>query len=165
MATEISVKQPELTDLEAAYALQVGRGMKCQLAAKTVGYSDWEHEPTRLHRRPHVLAAIAAERSRIVDTYAGSLGLAVLMELAEDTDQPGPVRQSAARWLAEAAGLGAANKPAKALGDKTMGEMTAAELRETMRVARAEMDKTRQAHGAPVSAEIVDITPDKPNVD
>lgn len=162
MANELSLRETNLTEKQQIFASWVAQGLDASKAAEIAGYTAPYSEGSRTLALPHVQEAIRAEREILLVEIAG-LAVKALRELVGPNNPPA-VRLRAAERSLDMAGH-VAKPAAKALADKTMGEMTAAELRETMRVARAEMDKTRQGHGAPVSAEIVDITPDKPSID
>lgn len=131
-------------------------------AAEIAGYTDPGASGWRTLALPHIQEAIRAEREMMLAEIAG-LSVIALRELVGPNNPPA-VRLRAAERSLDMAGH-VAKPAAKALADKTMGEMTAAELREVMRQSRAEMEKAKQGHGATVSAEIIDVTAEKPNDD
>lgn len=162
MVNEVSLQEKDLTDRQQIFVTQVAMGISHVKAAEIAGYTDPGASGWRTLALPHIQEAIRAEREMMLAEIAG-LSVIALRELVGPNNPPA-VRLRAAERSLDMAGHVA--KPAiKALADKTMGEMTAAELREVMRQSRAEMEKARQGHGAMVSAEIIDVTAEKPSND
>lgn len=162
MANDLSLQEKNLTDRQQIFVQHAAQGLSAADAAKLAGYTDPVSSGWRTLALPHVQEAIRAEREILLVEIAG-LAVKALRELVGPNNPPA-VRLRAAERSLDMAGH-VAKPAAKALADKTMGEMTAAELREVMRQSRAEMEKAKQGQGALVSAEIIDVTPQKPNVD
>ena len=143
-------------------------------AARLAGYS--EHSAREIGRqlldKPHIQDAIRESNERLISSTMATKAIALLGRVIEDESVPMKTRVDAARTILDRAGFSALPPIApNRLSDKMLSEMTAAELRETMRQAKAEMDKAAkgvtvidQAPGVAESqtisgeAEIVDST-------
>lgn len=140
-----------LTDMQAAFVVAfttvpnaIGNAAA---SARLAGYS--ENSAKELGRRlvdlPHVQAAIREANQQQISGQMATKAIALLGRVIEDESVPMKTRVDAARTILDRAGYSALPPAApKRLTDKTMSEMTADELRETMRLARAEMDKAAQ---------------------
>jgi hypothetical protein len=128
-------------DFVLAYLANGGQAGKAAISA---GYADPVPTGWKLLRNRAVLAAIHDETVQRVAT-GGAIGVAVLVEVAQDKAAPPAARVSAAKWLAEAAGHGLAARKAGELAaddddlaDKSLGELyaMAEQLREQLAAKR-----------------------------
>lgn len=162
MANEVSLREANLTERQQIFVDWCAKGVGSTKAAELAGYAAPASEGSRTILLPHVQEAI---RQATIRRMAGLSSKALnTLETLLEPEYPPAVRRQAADSILDRAGYSPATvKPGS--NDKSMSEMTAAELLETMRQARAEMDKAKPAYRAPVSAEIIDVTPQNPNVD
>lgn len=132
---------PALTDRQAQFIHHlVTTGCTPTEAARAVGYAEPKQEAYRLTRTPHVNAAIRQERERLISAHGANLAIATLNEIMRDTHAPASARVSASRTMLEAAGVFDKNGRDRDTG-KTLTEMSADELAETIRKLDAEMQR------------------------
>jgi len=84
----------------------VANGGDRQKAARMAGYRDPRTEGYRLLNTQKVRDAIKHEQERVIGCEGASLALGVLFDLLKE-NAPANVRFQAARWILEAAGIGA----------------------------------------------------------
>jgi hypothetical protein len=133
-----------------AYTTAEGAVGNASEAARQAGYSF--HTAGEIARqlmgKPHVRDAIREANKEQISGRMATKAIALLGRVIDDESVPMKTRVDAARTILDRAGFCALQAPPKRLSDKHLSEMTADELRETMRLARAEMDKA--AKGATV---------------
>lgn len=148
----------ELTELQRAFvaAFVASGGKNATDAAREAGYSaeSARTEAWRLLRKPHVQAAIRAERTRAIGTEGGTLAWSVINGILGDERAPHGVRFEAAKFVLGVAGH-VAPRAADAQGDDrdAVEDMSLEELNEFIR--RGE-EKIRLRKAATESAESVD---------
>lgn len=135
-----------LTEMQAAFVVAftadpAGIGNPTA-AAKLAGYAETAAKDLgrRLVALPHVQDAIRAANQQQISGQMATKAIALLGRVIEDETVSMKVRVDAARSILDRAGYSALPGIAKRPNDKQLAEMTAEELRETMRRARAEMD-------------------------
>jgi len=136
-----------LTDLQAAFVVAftsdpTGIGNPTA-AAKLAGYAQASARDLgrRLVALPHVQDAIREANQRQISGALAAKSVALLGRVIDDESVSMKVRVDAARTILDRAGFCALPAGPKRFDDKSLAEMTSDELRETMRRARAEMDK------------------------
>jgi Terminase small subunit len=130
-------------------------------AARRAGYSVHTAGEIggQLLRKQHVIDAIREANKEQISGKMATKAIALLGRVIDDESVPMKTRVDAARTILDRAGFCALQAPPKKLHDKSMSEMTADELRETMRLARAEMDKSA------TGAKVIDQAPGVADLD
>lgn len=132
----------ELTERQRAFvvAFVASGGKNATEAAREAGFSaaSARQEAWRLLRKPHVQAAIRAERARAIGTEGGSLAWSVIEGILKDERSPVGVRFEAAKFVMGLAGH-VAPKPGEEQGDTptSLEDMTVAQLEEIIRRGEA----------------------------
>ena len=136
-----------LTDMQAAFVAHFtttpGGIGNAAGAARLAGYAENSAKELghRLVNLPHVQAAIREANQQQISGQIATKAIALLDRVIDDESVPIKTRVDAAKTILDRAGFCALPTAPKNLRDKELAEMTADELRETMRQARAEMDK------------------------
>jgi terminase small subunit-like protein len=130
-----------------AYTTGEGAIGNASEAARRAGYSVHTAGEIggQLLRKQHVIDAIREANKEQISGKMATKAIALLGRVIDDESVPMKTRVDAARTILDRAGFCALQAPPKKLHDKSMAEMTADELRETMRLARAEMDRATQS--------------------
>ena len=129
-----------LTDPQQAFVDElVASGCNPTEAARRAGYTHPAQEAYRLIRKPNIIAAIRSERSRLVEGDLTGLALKTLHEIFLDTGASPALKLKAAVIVLRMAGyIGSGAEHPGNGGEKTLQEMTEAELRAMAAQLRAD---------------------------
>ena len=148
-----------LTDMQRIFVrAYVENGARATDAARTAGYAEPRQMAWHLLRNRAVMAAIHDETIQRV-AAGGTIGVGVLVEVAQDRAAPPAARVSAAKWLAEAAGHGLAARKAGELADddRPLEERSLGELEQMAADLAAQL---RAAREGIIEGEVREIAPD-----
>jgi len=134
-----------LTAMQAAFVRHVALDCMTQTkAAEAAGYAQPAARAVELVRTPHVMAAIHAARSAIINTDLAALGLRTMRDLMADPSNPAPVRFQAAKWSLEAAGHKAEqDKAGLPAHERPLHEMSLTELESFIARGEGALSKLR----------------------
>lgn len=151
------VASDELTDKQKKFVRAVVRnGGQQTAAAREAGYNDAGARAWELMQKPHVLAAIRAERQRYIDGDLANIAAGTMRDLLVDDSTPAATRFQAAKWCLEQAGHSSADGVKKLIDEgKSLDSMEISELEAFIR-AGAEAISTL----ADKERRTIDITPD-----
>jgi hypothetical protein len=148
-----------LTDMQNAFVVaftsdSTARG-NATVAARLAGYAETSARDLgrRLVGLPHIQDAIRASNLQQISGALASKAVGLLEKVLDDEEAPLKLRVEAAKTILDRAGYAASPTAPKSLSDKSLAVMTASELRETMRLAKIEMDRARVINQPPAVAE------------
>lgn len=120
-----------LTDKQARFALECARGTPPDIAATLAGYTDGSHSAWLLRNNPNVQAAIAAEVRKFLHTVAAPAAINLMYSFMIDDKKDDKLRLACAKTVADRAGFIAPKaRDDKGLGEKSLVDMTAGEMKE-----------------------------------
>jgi hypothetical protein len=134
-----------LTEQQTAFVeAYVSNGCKGSAAATAAGYAS-PRDSWRLLNNAAVIEAIRARAAVLVLAKGGTVGVGVLLEVAQDKGATAAARVSAAKWLAEAAGHGlAARKAGEVTDDDTpLDQLPLGDLEQIAHQLAAQIAATR----------------------
>lgn len=123
------------------FAKAWAQGLSQTEAARAAGYADPQQSGWELARKPDVLMAVSVLRRQYIVSKGSKRAIDTMYELMDEA-QPAGVRFQAAKWMLEAAGLGAgaaargASEGEPGAADGAIGEMDEAGLQAVIAAAR-----------------------------
>lgn len=147
--------------MQARFAREVARSGNLSESARKAGYEFFDNAGYDLVRLPHVAAAVEFEIRSLLQTEAAPAALQVLQTLLHDANSGGRIRVDAAKILLDRAGF---TPPANSKGDaaeRSLAEMTAAELKEFIGSLEGELAGRATLVNAPPNAPIEGDSPSK----
>lgn len=154
MATEVIDQQRAFAE---AYVLGNGNATQAAIAA---GYSPISARQTasRLLHTPHVQEAIRRAQAHALRGRLASKALGVLEKILDDDGAPAGVRVDAAKTVLDRAGFAAARSPeADALVEKSLHEMTGAELEDFVRRGYRQLEVLSLKSRAAIDADTASV--------
>lgn len=126
----------ELTDIQSTFVRHlVLTGCTPTEAARHAGYAHAAQRATELVRKPHIVAAIREEQSRILDGDLTNVAMRTLKEVMENPKSPASARVAASRAVLEASGHFRRDRETL-IEDKDPLDMTTQELEAFIRKSR-----------------------------
>ncbi len=137
----------ELTEQQAAFVSNMVRGgLTPTESARRAGYAHAAQRATELVRKPHVMAAIRQEQSRLLDGDLANVALRTLRGVMEDQQSPASAKVAASRAVLEACGhFKRSQEPS--LEEKDPLDMSAQELEAFVKKGRAELRRMTETAG------------------
>lgn len=140
----------------------VRNGGNAMAAARQAGYGgegsararSWE-----LLQKPHILAAVRAERERYIASDLANLAAGTMRAILEDENAPRAVQFQAAKWCLERAGHKTDELEDLLNGRKSLNDMTIEELQTFINAGGAALEKLQHDR-----ARVIDITPESAQV-
>lgn len=140
-------KMSELTEQQAAFVSHlVLDGLTPTESARRAGYAHAAQRATELVRKPHVMAAIRQEQSRLLDGDLANVALRTLRGVMEDQQSPASAKVAASRAVLEASGYFKREQESP-LENKSPLDMSAQELEAFVRKGRAELRRMTETAG------------------
>lgn len=132
----------ELTEIQSAFvSYLVLEGCNPTEAARRAGYSHPKSRSWELLRKPHIIAAIREEQTRILDGDLANIAMNTLRNVMENENSPASSRVAASRAVLEASGYFRRSDNIS-LEEKDPLEMTTQELEVFIAKAKAKIEKT-----------------------